>query len=128
MRAQLAEMLTRKQIPAKGLASLTGKIISISMALGPVARLMTRSLYALINTRQTWCELLNIIEGAKEEIQFWLTKIQKFNGQDIWLGPSALRVVYSDASNAGYGGYTVEHGCYIVHGLWLPEEVDKSST
>jgi len=95
------------------------------MVLGPVARLMTRSLYALINTRQAWCEFLTITEEAKAEIQFWLTEIQKFNGQDIWLGPSALRVVHSDASNAGYGGYTVEHGYY--YSAW-PEEVDKSST
>ena len=35
---------------------------------------------------------------------------------------------YTDASNTGYEGYTVQHGCHIAHGLWLPEEVGKSST
>ena len=37
-------------ITAKQLASLVGNIMSMSIALGPVARLMTRSLYALLNS------------------------------------------------------------------------------
>ena len=71
--------------------------------------------------------MLNITEGAKAELQFWDTEIQNFNGQDIWLGLSALRVVYTNAST-GYAGCTVEHGSYIAHGLWLPDEAEKSST
>ena len=46
----------------------------------------------------------------------------------ISVGPLALRVAYTDASNTGYAGYTVQHGCHIAHGLWLPEEAVKSST
>ena len=72
--------------------------------------------------------MVNITEGAKAELQFWGTEIQNFNGQDIWLGPSALKVVYTNASSTGYTGYTVEHGSYIAHGLWLPNETEKSST
>lgn len=37
-------------------------------------------------------------------------------------------MVYTDASHTGYGGYTVEHGCHIAHGIWLPEERMESST
>ena len=128
LQAQLTKALTEAELLARFLASLTGKIISMSTALGPVARLMTRGLYALINTRQTWCEALKITETAKSELQFWLTEIQKFNGQNIWVGPSALKVVYTDASDTGYAGYTVQHGFHIAHGLWLPEEAEKSST
>jgi len=39
-----------------------------------------------------------------------------------------VRVVYSDASNTGYGGYTVEHGGQIVSGQWDQEESLQSST
>lgn len=42
--------------PARHLASITGKIISMSLALGTIARPQTRSLYALINTRNSWCQ------------------------------------------------------------------------
>ena len=43
-------------IKARQLASLVGKIISMNLALGPVARLMTRDLYALLQTRFAWCD------------------------------------------------------------------------
>ena len=128
LQAQLALASTEDKLPPKYLASITGKIISMSVALGPVARLMTRGLYALINARQSWCEVMEISDNAKSELQFWLSEIQEFNGQNIWVGPSALRVVYTDASNTGYAGYTVQHGCHIAHGLWLPDEAAKSST
>jgi len=39
-----------------------------------------------------------------------------------------LRVMYSDASDTDYGGFTVEHGCYAARGDWRPEEKTKSST
>ena len=35
---------------------------------------------------------------------------------------------YSDASDTGYGGYTVEHGMHIAQGNWLPDEAKQSST
>ena len=37
-------------LSARQIASITGKIISMSLALGTIARLQTRSLYSLINT------------------------------------------------------------------------------
>ena len=52
---------------------------------------------------------------------------EKINGQDIWYSPSALRVVYTDASDTGYGGYTVEHGCHVAHGQWLPSKRQQRS-
>ena len=48
--SQLKDAVTAETLPARTLASITGKFILMSIALGPVTRLMTRSLYALINT------------------------------------------------------------------------------
>ena len=42
--------------------------------------------------------------------------------------PGVLRVVYSDASSTGYGGYMVEHGMHVANGVWLPKEAKQSST
>ena len=39
-----------------------------------------------------------------------------------------MRVVYTDASNSGYGGYVVEHGYHMATGQWSDEERVKSST
>ena len=37
-------------------------------------------------------------------------------------------MVYSDASNTGYGGYIVEHGNMVANGQWSEEETRQSST
>ena len=39
-----------------------------------------------------------------------------------------MRVVFSDASNTGYGGFTVEHGYHIAHGQWTEKESTRCST
>ena len=62
------------------------------------------------------------------ELSFWLEHIDKFNGQNIWPKASAVRVVYSDASSVGFGGYCVEHGDQVVTGQWSEEETNQSST
>ena len=71
---------------------------------------MTRNMYATLNTRSSWCQKLELSAEAAEEVRFWLNSLESFNGQDIWPKPSAVWVVYSDASGTEYGGYTVEHG------------------
>ena len=43
----------------------------MSLALGPVARLMTTNLYDLVNTRAAWCHELKITREAVTELKFW---------------------------------------------------------
>ena len=66
----------------------------MSLALGPVSSLMTRWMYALLNSRVYWCQLLEITPEAKLELDFWLSQVEYINGCEIWHSPSALRVVY----------------------------------
>ena len=116
------------EIPARQLASIIGKVISMSLGLGPITRLMTRSLYADLNKRTGWCQRLHLSEEALQELEFWANQLESFNGQSIWPRPSAVRFVYSDASASGYGGYIVEHGNLIANGQWSSEEASQSST
>ena len=46
--------LNSKYTTARKLASILGTLISMDLALGPVARLWTRSSYHQINSRQSW--------------------------------------------------------------------------
>lgn len=124
----LAHAMEADSLPAKVVASITGKIISLGLAIGSIARLRTRALYTLLHTRQSWGDVLILSEEAKAEVSFWLKNLQQFNGQPIWRSPSALRVVYSDASDTGFGGYTVEHGGLVVNGQWTVQEAMESST
>ena len=120
---QLEEIVTARLI-----ASVVSRIIAMSLAVGPISRFMTRSLYALINSRLSWYGKLQLTDKARFELNFWDKCIGEYKSQPIWRSPSALRVVYSDASDTGYGGYTVEHGPCIAHGQWTVAEANQSST
>lgn len=129
---RLKEMLAVAQeqdtIMHKTVASIVGRVISMGLGIGPVARLRTRSLYALLDRRTSWYDRLIVSEEARGELQFWSNSLDYYNGQNIWRSAAAVRVVYSDASGTGYGGYVVEHGQHIAHGQWEVTEVSKSST
>uniref|UniRef100_A0A1X7USH4 Tyr recombinase domain-containing protein n=1 Tax=Amphimedon queenslandica TaxID=400682 RepID=A0A1X7USH4_AMPQE len=100
----------------------------MSLGLGPIARLHTRGLYRLLNSRFSWFVDLKVSLEAKEELRFWAEKLVLYNGHRFWNAPSAVRVVFSDASGLGYGGYMVEHGCHVAQGQWTEHERGKSST
>ena len=91
------------------LASIVGHLISMSLALGPIAHLHTRYLYAANKERVSWSDRQESIEA--------------YNGQPIWFSPGTTRVACS-----GYGGYVVELGPEFAHGLWSPTELELSST
>jgi len=99
----LQSLLEGTFVQAKVLAGAVGRIISMSPALGSVTRLMTR-LYTILNSRDSWCMLLQLSDEAKQELKFWLAHIRKLNGQNLWAKSSVVRVVYSDASDTDYGG------------------------
>ena len=128
LESKLSAVAAQKYVHARELASVTGKLIAMSLGIGPVSRLMTRAMYALIESRSSWCDKLVLNEEVKREIEFWVSGLKMFNSQPIWHRPSAVRIVYSDASDTGYGGYVVEHGPYIAHGQWTEEEAKSSST
>ena len=54
--------------------------MSMSPALGPVARLMTRSLYTTLNGRMSWCHRLTLTEEALLEIEFGIPRFQVLMG------------------------------------------------
>ena len=128
IRNLVGSALKRDMLAARQLASIVGKVISLSLAVGSVARFMTRSLYALLNHRQSWNDILTLDEEATAELQFWESNLQGYNSQPIWHQPGVVRVVYSDASDTGFGGYTVEHAGEVAHGHWNPLEAQQTST
>ena len=68
---QIHKAKENQSIPARVLASVIGKIIAMSLALGPVTRLMTCSLYAVLNSRLSWWQQLTLSVEAKDELVFW---------------------------------------------------------
>ena len=127
LRCQLQQILSMDRIPARLLASVVGKIIAMDLAIGPLTRFMTRSVYTMIESRYSWCDHLQLSSEAERELAFWEKRVSDYNAHPFWRAPSAVRVVYSDASDKGFGGYMVEHGPCTAFGQWSPEEAVKSS-
>ena len=70
LKSQLQAIAKAPRVPARQLASVIGKIMSMSLALGPVTRLMTRKLYFLLNQKTAWCQYLPLTGDAKQELVF----------------------------------------------------------
>ena len=56
-------------IQAKELPSLIGKILSMSIALGPITRLRTHSMYSPLNSRLTWSDALVVKDETQWELE-----------------------------------------------------------
>ena len=112
----------------KDLASITGQIISMSIAVGNITRLLTRSCYATIEKRTSWNDTLHINTEVRSELEVWLGHIDSLNGIPMHPKSSAVGIVFSDASDHGFGGYTVKCGNNLVSGTWGPKVLGSSST
>ena len=64
----IKQVYMQSRVPVKRLASIVGKIISMSLAIGPVSRLRTRALYTVINSRRSWCDSVSLPQNTKEEL------------------------------------------------------------
>ena len=65
------------------LARLAGFIVSLSLAVGSIARLVTRQMYFLIQSRPSWDVSFAFSEALLQELKFWLQHIDSFNGYSI---------------------------------------------
>ena len=108
--------------------SVVGHAVSMSVALGPVTLLHRRAMYTVLNQRSCWSDKLTLHKDTSEKLSFWLQNIASFNGQSIWFSAGSTRVVYSDASSTGYGGYAVELGPEFAQGQWSVDKIVLSST
>ena len=114
--------------PVKRFASLCGKIVSCNYCIGNLTKLMTRNMYALINSAPNWNTYLNITEEAAEELKFWKDNIIKFNGTPIRpINCIPTKIVYSDASDTGCASLISLEG-ETFHQNWSKTESLKSST
>jgi hypothetical protein len=111
--AKATEIKSSRRVMVRRLAKLAGDVVSASLALGGVARLFTRRLYALIETRDGWNSWVNVSEEVRQECDFWMTA-----PAHIWEGQPILRceryrdavdvVAWTDASDFAYGGFLSE--------------------
>jgi hypothetical protein len=94
--------LSKESVSPRDLAQVAGKIISLSPAVAPAA-LYSRAFFQAIKGRISWDTLSPNPAEVRHTLQFWLDKINGFNGRPWWPKPVALQAVV-DASRVGFGG------------------------
>ena len=113
-------MLSR--VKDKWVVQLAGLIMSATISLGGKARLRTRALYALANSRllegedprdpRTWGRWVDMSARAHEEIRWWLRHTSnKLEGQPISDVHPALQFEAGVESNASATGWGAFIGC-----------------
>ena len=83
---RLAASINDNIVTAKSVAEVTGRIVSMSIALGGVSRMRTRCLYKSLGLRETaaqWREPCRLSKNALDELRFWEKHFDRFNGRRI---------------------------------------------
>lgn len=133
LRASLSVILANPySVTARQLAHVTGCIISMSQGIGSSVYLHTRHMHFAIEITccKSWDSIVPCSTKLIEELSFWDTHVMHLNGQKLFDQAEAFHsVVYSDASEQGYGGYIISGKQNLVcQGQWEVEESTKSST
>ena len=131
LKESLSTILTNPdRVTAKGLAQVTGRIISMAEAIGSSVYLHTRHMYYAIESRTSWNSIILCSPKLMEELNFWDTNLDVLNGKKLFDQPQSFdAIVYSDASAQGYGGYVIsDKDKLICQGQWASDEKAESST
>ena len=116
-------------VTARKLASVIGKIISMSFVLGNVCHIMTRNLHSPILNRLDWDFDIIIDQGAMNELKFWFNNCDTLPFRSISpIHRSVERIVYSDASDYAAAGVLLQSNNEVVHVMFDESDKNQSST
>ena len=93
--------VSSSSIPVRKLANICGKIISLGNCVGNVSRLMTRNLFAVVNSALSWNSYVLLSPESLTKLIFWKSNIASLSGIPIWPNRNKpSKIIYSDASGS----------------------------
>ena len=110
------------------LARIAGSIMSVALAVGPTARLLTRQMYYTIETRSAWDNVIYFPPSLQQELKFWYCNINCLKGYSIGPPLATHTVVCSDTSDVAFGRFSASLDGTVVRGMWETEDIDQSLT
>ena len=110
------------------LTRIAGSIISVALAVGPISRLLTRQMYLAIESRSAWDHTLRFSRALLEELRFWYNNIDSFNSYSLRPPPDSSTVVFADASDVAFGGFSASLDGVMASGTFTSEDLGQSST
>ena len=123
-----ADLKSKGKVFVKKVASFVGQIISISIVIGHVSLIMTKSLSVDICKASTCFSMIILSDESKEQLKIWQQNIRYLNCKRMFGANRCSKIIYRDASSSGYAGFQVSTINKVVHGMWSPDETVKSST
>ena len=72
-------------VNVRTIAAVVGQIISLIPCVGDVTRIMTRSLYAAVNTKMSWNSTVVLSKAAYAALVFWNQNVDCLNCRSPWL-------------------------------------------
>ena len=100
----------------------------VSLAVGPIARLLTRHMYWAIESRSYWDDTPSVFPGLLQELHFWHSNIASFSGYSTREPLITHTAVFSDVSDVAFGGFCVSIDGSPVSGMLTRNEMRMSST
>jgi hypothetical protein len=101
LKKDISRCLAVGYIGARQLAKIAGQAISMSRAILP-GKLKLRSLYALLGSKKSWSDTLNLTVDCAKDLRWWLNHIDSWNGSPLRLPPVDTQI-WTDASGSGWG-------------------------
>ena len=127
LRNSLEHLITDGYSTYRALARLAS-FTSLSLAVGPIARLFTRQMHYAIESRSYWDSTFVFSESLLQELKFWLQNIDSFQGFPLRLTFCTNSVLYTDASDFAFGGYIATLDGMPVSGKFPESYLHSSST
>ena len=121
-------LLLKSTVTFREIAKLAGLIISVTIAVGPIARLFTRQMYFTILNRKGWDSCFVMSPALIEEVRFWFHHIRLLNGFSIRPNFQSNVSLHMDASRTGFGGHSSSVNFCNAAGLFSVNEQSTGST
>eukprot|EP01029_Cantina_marsupialis_P013418 TRINITY_DN296_c1_g1_i17.p1 TRINITY_DN296_c1_g1~~TRINITY_DN296_c1_g1_i17.p1 ORF type:complete len:634 (+),score=26.85 TRINITY_DN296_c1_g1_i17:1496-3397(+) len=105
---KMGKLQRLSEVTARDIASVAGKLQSLSLAIGGTVRLFSRGLFAAIKDRIDWDSPLDSrgLSSTLEDLTFWIRNLTTLPEQKLISSPMTAPIVTmkTDASDLGYGG------------------------
>ncbi|XP_043218351.1 uncharacterized protein LOC122379864 isoform X1 [Amphibalanus amphitrite] len=117
LKQDISRSLKRSNVSARVLARMAGRCVSMLAAVFP-AKLKLRNVYRLLNSRSSWGSLLTWSPGARDDLSWWVSSLDSWNGR-LLVPPAACDLqLATDASGSGWGAVLSAHSCQLASGFW----------
>ena len=116
LKTEIKRALKLGYCQARGLARITGQIISMCKVFLP-AKLLLRNLYRLLSQKKTWQDKLVIDQPSRKDLIWWLEALEGWNGKHLKKVQEKTVQITTDASGYSWGGAIVGENIQ-AQGYW----------